>query len=345
MTTIAVTAAASPLGKALIARLDADERIERILAVDVEAPPMPVAKLELRQADIRDPDLAVAFAGADVVVHLGPSDEPSHNVDEAFSLAVSGTRKVLAAAAAARVSAVVHRSSALAYGAHPDTPVPLSEAAPLRGNPDFTPAHHHVLAEQLIADFRTAHPDVRTAVLRSAPTYSAELDGWRVRWLQSPRLPIVATHSPPHQLLHLDDLAAALHVAAVGQLDGDFNVAPDGWLAHDELCQLVGRRSVEVPEAVAFSGTRQAWEHGVATLPPGALHLLMHPLVLRADALHAAGWHATRSNREVLKEVIAAHGSKVAVGPVRVELRHLVLAGCAALGALVGLILARRRDR
>ena len=52
---------------------------------------------------------------------------------------VEGTRRVLAAAAAVSATRIVRISSATVYGAWPSNPVPLTEDAPLRPNPHFSP--------------------------------------------------------------------------------------------------------------------------------------------------------------------------------------------------------------
>ena len=45
---------------------------------------------------------------------------------------------------------------------------------------------------------------------------------------------------PPAQFLHLDDLASAVVLAAEQQLDGVYNVAPDGWVAGERVRALAG---------------------------------------------------------------------------------------------------------
>jgi len=51
---------------------------------------------------------------------------------------VAGTQAVLRAAAAAGVERVVMITSTDVYGARPDNPVPLPDAAPLRAGPTWT---------------------------------------------------------------------------------------------------------------------------------------------------------------------------------------------------------------
>nr|MDQ3343881.1 NAD-dependent epimerase/dehydratase family protein [Actinomycetota bacterium] len=70
MTTVAVTGAGGFAAAALLKRLDADRTIEHVIGLDRVEPQMPVAKLDFRVADVRDPRLALALEGADAIVHL-----------------------------------------------------------------------------------------------------------------------------------------------------------------------------------------------------------------------------------------------------------------------------------
>jgi UDP-glucose 4-epimerase len=346
MTTVAVTRAAGAVGQAVLERLDADPSVERIIGIDLDEPAMPVAKLTFRTADVRDRLVALALEGADVVVHLGVDDDLATDDDTLFARNVHGTRNVLEAAAKVGVSRFVHLSSAAVYGAHPDNALPLAETAPLRANPDYAPGYHHQLAEELVGEFAEGHPATRVVILRPATVLGPGVDHLLSRHLEAPRLLLVAEHEPPLQFVHVDDLAAAVHLAATGDLTGAFNVAADGWLSCEELGTVLGRRRITVPEAVAFSLTRSLWAKGLGGIPPGALHYLMHPHVVSSARLKAAGWTPLRTNREALREFAAEHAGWVRLGALRVRSRDLAIGAFAVAGALIGLVVGgRKRSR
>jgi UDP-glucose 4-epimerase len=343
MTTVAVTRAAGAVGQALLERLDADPAVTSIIGIDLDEPAMPVAKLVFRTADVRDRLIALCLEGADVVVHLGLDEDPAADEDTLFACNVHGTRNVLEAAAKVGARRFVHLSGASVYGAHPDNPLPLPETAPLRANPDYAPAYHKLLAEELVQEFGDAHPGTQVVVLRPATVIGPGVDHLLARHLEAPRLLLVADHEPPLQFVHVDDLAAALHLAVTGDLAGAYNVAADGWLACDELATVLGRRRVTVPETVAFSLTRALWSKGLGGIPPAALSYLMYPYVVSAARLKAAGWSPLRSNREGLREFAAEHAGWVRLGALRVRTRTLAIGAFAAAGALVGLLLGGRK--
>lgn len=345
MTTVAVTHAAGPLGQALLERLDADPAVSRIIGIDLVEPAMPVAKLTYRTADLRDRLIGLCLEGADVVVHLGVTDDPDEDEDTAFVRNVHGTRNLLAAVAERAIPRLVHLSGALAYGAHPDNALPLDEQSPLRANPDFPPAYHQLLTEELVEELARKEDGTRVVVLRPATVLGPGVDHTLARHLSAPRLLLVAENDPPLQFVHIDDLAAALHLAALADMRGAYNVAADGWVAGEELCTVLGRGAAHVPEAVAFGLTRSLWSKGLGTTAPGALHFLMHPCVLGTTRLKGEGWTPARSNRETLREFAAEHAGWLRLGRFRVRSRDLVVGGFAALGALTGLVLGGRAQR
>lgn len=345
MTTVAVIGAASPVGQALLERLDADPAVARLIGVDCDEPSMPVAKLELRISDVRDQLLALSLSDADVVVHLGVDVDPDIDEDTRFARNVHGTRNVLDAVGKVGAGALVLLSGAAAYGAHPDNALPLTESAPLRANPDYAPAYHQLLMEELVAEFADANPSTRVTTLRPATLLGPGVDHVFARHLLGPRLLTVAGQEPPLQFLHLDDLAAALHLAAGGSLSGAYNVAADGWLSSDELSTVLGRRRLAVPETVAFGLTRGLWARHLTSLPPGALHYLMHPHVVSSARLKAAGWAPSRSNRETLREFAAEHHGELRIGRLELRTRDLAVGAFAAAGALAGLAYGGRAAR
>jgi UDP-glucose 4-epimerase len=343
MSAVAVTGAAGLVGRALLERLDADPAVTRILGIDVVEPQMPVAKLELRMADLRDPLLSHALRDADTVVHLGATYGPDRDEDTMFAVNVHGTRHALAGAEKAGAGVFVHLSSAAVYGAHPDNRVPLDEDAPLRANPDHALAHQQLLAEQLVADWAAANPDTAVSVLRAARTVGPGQDDPTSRALESPRLVRVRGTAPPQQYVHADDLAAALHLAVTERLRGAFNVASDGWVSAEEAEHLLGRHVLDLPEAVAFEVVAALWRWGLISQPAAGLHFAMFPCVVSARRLHHAGWSASRSNREILREFAAEHHAYLAMGRVRLRRRDVYGAALAAATALFVRRALRRR--
>lgn len=339
--TVAVIGARGPLGRALIAHLDDDTGVDRILGLDGAGPGIPVTKLEFRRADVRDRLLPRALAGAHTVVHLATTPSPLRDLDTMFAINVHGTRNVLEAAERVGARKFVYLSHGTVYGAHEDNDLPLDEAAPLRAEPDSSLPWQRLLAEELVSDWAREHPDVTVTVLRPATTLGPGLDDFIAPLLEAPRLPFVRGHLPPLQVIHLDDVASAAALAVTRDLPGAFNVSADGWVSVRELSHLLGRRIVELPEEIAVVLTQRLWRAGLSPVPPGALPYVMQPWVLSNERLRAYGWAPTHSNRDTLREFAAARHGILALGPLRVRRRNLLLAMLLLTG-LLSLLLGRR---
>jgi nucleoside-diphosphate-sugar epimerase len=338
--TVVVAGAANFVAAAVLHRLDADEQVGRLIALDCDEPAMPVAKMDFRTVDVRDPMLAVSMEQADVAVHVALTPGPMESEDTMFAINVHGTRNLLEAAAKAGVRRLVHVSSAAVYGAHAGNRVPLTEDAPVRANPDFSWAYQHQLAEELVQAWADNHPEVVVTILRPVTILGPGANNFIARHFEQPVMPVVRGNEPPVQFLHVDDLAAAVNLAVTKDMPGVFNVSPDGWVTARELAHLLGKRTVTVPEAVAFSAARTLWSHRVLGAPAGALHYLMYPWVLSSDRLHSHGWSATYSNREVVRAFAEEHRPFVSAGRLRVRRRTLHRAAAIA-GAGSGYLMLR----
>jgi nucleoside-diphosphate-sugar epimerase len=337
---VAVTGVSSAVGRAIVARLDAEPSVTRIVGIDRQPPPMPPAKLDFVRADLRDPALARVLGGVDVLVHQGAPDEVGPSGAQAYAMTTHGTRHVLEAALAARVGTVVHLSSALVYGARETNPVPLTEDVPARAGPEYPPAHRALVTEESVRSFAASHPDRRVVVLRPVPVLGPGVDSTVTRHLESPLLPMVRGFDPPVQFLDIDDLAAAVHVVAQdARASGVFNVAAEGWLTTSDVRWLLARPTLHLPLQIAARLAAVLHRCGLLTTAPGALEYLMHPWVVDTTRLHALGWRPARGQRDILHRFVSEHGPWLSVGRIRVRTARLV-AGMLGASATVGLAAA-----
>lgn len=341
MSVIAVTGAGGMVGRRLLAALDADPSVERIIGIDRRAPVgLSSPKVQFQPGDLRDPDLierlGVVLAGVDVLVHLAFQVDPVHDDEAMRAVNVDGSTAVFEAARAAGIGHLIYPSSVVAYGAHPDNDVPLTEASPLRGIRAFPYAEHKRDVERWLAPWTAAHPDLDITVLRFAALLGPGVENFITRSFEAPRIPTVRGHRPPLQFLHPDDAVSALHHVITERLTGIYNVCADGWLSFDEVTAIVGRGTIEVPEELAYSVTERLWVLGLGEQPPGLLSLFMHPWVMSASKLRATGWQPIHSNRDAVATMAAEHAGFVTVGSLRVRRRTIRRTG-GAVAALLGL--------
>jgi nucleoside-diphosphate-sugar epimerase len=298
VTTVAVTGAAGHLGRRVIRLLAASPEVDGVVALDVHpATGGPGISVEL--VDVAADPAAVrrALAGVDAVVHLG-----SHGEDPGDELARRRDRhaldNVLSIAAEVGVHHVVLLSSSAVYGAWPNNPVPLTEAAPVRPNPEFSFAVEKAELERVVGAWSDEHDAATVTVLRPAPALAESGATWIGRVVQSAIGLRAGREEPRAQFLHIDDLAAAVLVVVTQRAGGTYNVAPDGWLDAEELRALRGARPVvRLPVPLAQLLDRLA-RRRPGPFPAGLLPYLMHPWVVANDRLRGLGWEARTTNEE-----------------------------------------------
>ena len=251
-------------------------------------------------------------------------------------------RAVLEAAGSAGVTHVVLLSSALVYGAWANNPIPLTEEAPLRPNPELDWAVRAAEVERLAAEWRDDHPGATVAVLRPTTAVADESCGWLARGMQVARRLRAGEDEPPGQYVHLDDVASAIATATRQRLDGVFNLAPDGWIAGDQVRALAGGPRFRLPDRVAVRLSAWRWRLGLADSPPGLLPYAVHSWVVANDRIKAAGWEPVHTNEEAF---VAGHrpGPLAMLSPRRRQELLLAGAGVGLAGIVAGAILFIRR--
>ncbi len=315
-----MTGAAGFVGQRVVDRLVAapggqGTAATHIVAIDVVPLPDVNSRAEPRVLDLAlDPvdRLVSVFEGAETLIHLAWShgdpglgspvvpSPPGVAAPRVAPANLVALRRVLDVAARTGIQRVVHVSSATVYGAWPDNPVPLPEDAALRPNPGFNFAVEKAEAERIIAEWSDEHPEVLVTILR--PTVTVGSSGPPLyQALAGTRSPQPDDGSRPRQFLDVDDLASAIVFSWEHRLHGVFNVAPDGWITHEEARALAGGVArVTLPGRLAGAVAALGWTVMRTGTPKEARPYSRHPWVVANDRLRAAGWVPERTNEEAL---------------------------------------------
>jgi nucleoside-diphosphate-sugar epimerase len=294
MLTVAVTGPTGEMGRAFISALERAPEVDRVIGMARR--PFDLAgqgweKTEYRRGDILDREAVEELVdGADVVVHLAFVIVAGG--DESREINLTGSRNVFEATAAAGVKRLVYTSSVAAYGFSRGMPDLLSEDDPVKGAARHPYSAHKAaveaeLAEALEGSATDAY--VFRPCIVAGPQATMLLDlipllaiGQRIpgplRWAlgRVPELrPILPDPGVPFQLVHHDDVAAALCAAAIGHgRPGVYNLAGPGRLTITDLAHALGWHAVPAPhlavgvaaEAVAlmpFLPDEAAWIEAV----------------------------------------------------------------------------------
>lgn len=266
--TVAVTGPTGEIGMSAVEALEGNSEVDEIVGM-ARRPFDPDAhgwsKTRYLQGDILDREAVDALvADADVVIHLAFIIMGSR--EESARVNLQGTRNVFEATVAApRPQRLVYTSSVAAYGYHSDNPVPITESVPPRGSPEHYYSEQKAACEEALADI-AGGTELKVYVLRpcivAGPKAPALADAMPWNQLPGPvkrvaqALPLLKPPFPdpgtPLQLVHHDDVAAAIALAATTSAPpGAYNIAGDGVVSMSEVARRLGARPVPVPKATA----------------------------------------------------------------------------------------------
>jgi nucleoside-diphosphate-sugar epimerase len=331
MLTVAVTGPTGEIGRAFISALERLPEVERVIGMARR--PFDLAghgweKTEYRRGDVLDRDAVDELVeGADVIVHLAFAIVAGGS--ESREVNLTGSRNVFEAAAAAGAKRLVYTSSVAAYGFHRGMPALLEEDEPVRGTSRHPYSAHKAAVEaELVAALEGSDTDayVFRPCIVAGPEATLLLDlvpllaiGQRIpgplRWAlgKVPELrPVLPDPGVPFQLVHHDDVAAALCAAVVGHGEpGVYNLAGPGQLTISDLAHALGWHAVPAPhlavgvaaEAVAlmpFLPDEAAW-----------IEAVRRPVLMdTARARRKLHWMPHHDARATLKQTVEAVRSR-----------------------------------
>ncbi len=302
MESIVVTGAGGGVGRRVVAKLLEHPRIDRVVALDrapehwaqgLDGMVSGDDRLVPRTVDMRAGDLSPLLEGASSIIHLAEDNRRLRRRRHDTSI----MQRLLDAASDVGARHLVVLSSALVYGAHPDNPVPLTEAHPIRPIEALMQAHLKAELEGLAGRWAETQ-NAGLAVLRPTTAFSEDGPSWVAAALRAAITVRPEQVDPPMQFLHHDDLASAAVLAAMARLEGVYNVSADGWIGADAFRALRGEIEVRLPEQLSEVRHRLARRVVDGALLDGLEPYVRYPWVVANDRLRAEGWEPTFSNEE-----------------------------------------------
>ncbi len=317
-----ITGGSGYIGTRLVNRLARREDTEQIVICDV-APPKGgyVPKTEFERVDVRDRAAVrsvVERARPDVLVHLAFILNPAHDEGFMYEVDVNGTHNVLEAAAAAGVGQVLVTTSAVAYGAFPDNPVPLTEDDPVRGVAGFSYARDKTESDRICQLWAAQHPDRLMTIVRPCIVFGPNVDNYLVRlWTKTPFTADVGRLDQQIQFVHEDDVVEAVTGLLLGRHGGAYNVAGDGLMTMRETGELIGSPVRKLPLKVYRALARVMWTLRASEAPPGQVDFAIYPWIVSNEKLkRTLGWTPAHSSRETFEITMRAHGKMPPAEPV-----------------------------
>ena len=317
MLRVAVTGAAGYIGGRLIRRLETDETVASVLALDVVERPDGDARSEKTRFERLDvsqpfPDL-FRENGINSVVHLAymlapPRERAStpragmsaparssyfraagSGPDAAWRSNVGGARNVMDACANADVRHVLYLSSASVYGARPDNPRFMTEDQRPNPNLGFPYSEDKIVAESFMSGVANRDSSIPVAIFRVCPVVGPNADNFIANAFRKPILPMMGGFDPEMQLIHEDDLINAMVRCLKTRIEGVYNVAADGVIRWSRMAEMMRRRTLRLPPSAWRGLTAAGWRLRLQSdSPPSGLDFITYPWTVNANKIKRA---------------------------------------------------------
>ena len=308
-----ITGGSGYIGSRLVDLISRREETERIVICDVAPPREYRPKTQFERVDVRDRDTVRSVldrSRPDALVHLAFILNPSHDEHFMYDVDVNGTHNVLEAAGEAGTQQVLVTSSAAAYGAFPDNPVPLTEDDPVRGVASFSYARDKTESDRICQLWGAKYPDRVMTIVRPCIVFGPNVDNYLVRlWTNLPFTSDVGNLENPIQFVHEDDVVEAITRLLMGRHPGAFNVAPDGLMTLRECAELIGSPIRRMPLRAYRGLARAAWRLRASEAPAGQVEFGLYPWIVSNEKLkRTLDWTPHHTSRETFEITMRAHG-------------------------------------
>ncbi|MFB4161203.1 SDR family oxidoreductase [Geomicrobium sp. JSM 1781026] len=309
--TILVTGACGYLGKQLIDHLVHEQEHSNIVAADIREPtsvhfPEGVTYVNM---DVRTKEVEDVFSqySIETVVHLASVVTPGKNSNAQFEydVDVRGTERILIACVKHHVARIILTSSGAAYGYHPDNPEWINEDTPLRGHDRFAYAKHKRLVEEMLATYRSSHPDLQQVIFRIGTILGDETKNQITDLFEKRFLIGVRGSKSPFVFIWDQDVVTCIRKAITAEHSGIYNVAGDGRLTIDELGELLNKRVVRLPARMIGSALFVLKRLKLTQYGEEQVDFLRYRPVLSNERLKSEfGYTPTYSTKEVFQNYL-----------------------------------------
>lgn len=291
---------AQRVAAALVARGDEVHGVDYRSTTPIEGA---LANVTVHRASYNKTKIEEVFRAArpEIVLHLGRVGNLKLALGKRFDLNVVGSQKIMNLCVASGVRRLIVLSTFHIYGAHPSNHIPISEEEPLRAGLDFPQLADAIQLDSMASTWVFRHPEVRTLVLRPTNVVGAMINNTMSTFLRRERLPHMMGFDPMTQLLHEDDLAAAILAGCAGDRRGIYNLAGQTAIPWKAVIELAGASTFPIPASLAGVYLRIA-----TTFPAYLLEFFKYPCVITDAAFRRDfGWSPRVSITDTITSTVA----------------------------------------
>ncbi|MGN6695081.1 MAG: NAD-dependent epimerase/dehydratase family protein, partial [Aquihabitans sp.] len=298
-----------------------------IIGLDTREPTVKLERTEYVRSDENYSILSriVKATGVDTIAHTFlVVDSTTMSSRAMHEINVIGTMNLFAAASAAgsTVRKVVVKSAALVYGSSPKDPYWFRETD-RRVAPAKTRVERSLLeVESYVRDFARDNPHVTLSLLRFCNVVGPDITTPLTKALRLPFVPKVAGYDPRFQLVHEDDVVAALLFAIDNEVPGIYNVAGDGQIPWSETMAIARKRGIPMPPFGIALATEPLQQLGLVDFAPEVIELLKYGRGIDNRAFKDAGFTYEYTSAGAVEAFVQAMRLRSTVGSDEINYRY-----------------------
>ncbi len=300
---VAVTGISGNLGRALAKMLHGRVRIVGLDRRPFRGKPK---DLEMHEVDIRRHRVEEIFRNGRLraLIHMGIMHDPRMSAEDHHSFNVLGTTRVLDYCVKYGIKKVVVLSSANVYGPSPSNSNFLSEDSPLMAAERFSDVRDLISVDMYAQSFFYRHPDIDTVILRPVQIVGPIIKNAPSNYLRLRHPWSLIGFDPMVQLIHVDDVCAAMVAALRPGVRGVYNVVGPGEMPLSVVLRELGKRPFPVPHFLARTLARQLFELRLSSYPPPEVDYLQWNCTVDGSRFATeVGWTAAHTLMETIRAV------------------------------------------
>lgn len=183
------------------------------------------------------------------------------------------------------VKKVIITSSGAAYGYHADNPMWLKEDHPLRGNQEFAYSDHKRLVEEMLAEYRVNHPELKQLILRPGAVIGSTVKNQITDLFEKPFVIGIQGSDSPFTFIWDQDVVNILIKGIATEVSGAFNLAGDGALTMKEIASILKKPYLPIPPSVLKMALSVMKKAGLTQYGPEQIRFIQYRPVLSNENL------------------------------------------------------------